>query len=249
VNDQLSMQRLAWVLRADLLRNYRSWLVATGTLALVALVISVFGAYDRVVGDEFYFVLFSVALFGLGPLATSQVFLDMHGRATNTALLLLPASALEKTLSRLLLVTVGLIAYLAVLTMMLSWVLEAINTLVFGVSRELYTPLEGAWVILPHYLVVQSLFFLGAAWFRKLNYIKTIGSVLLIACGLAAIAAGIGWLFGSAIWNEGIRINDFETPFDLLTNVAKIAYYFALPAFCWFVAWLRVTETQVSHGI
>jgi hypothetical protein len=249
VNDQLSMQRLAWVLRADVLRNYRSWLVATGTLTMVALVISVFGAYDRDVGNEFYFVLFSVALFGLGPLVTSQVFLDLHGRATNTALLLLPASALEKTLSRLLLATVGFVAYLAVLTTVLSWVLEAINALVFGVSRELYTPLEGAWVILPHYLVVQGLFFLGAAWFRKLHFIKTLGSVLLIACGLGAIGAGIAWLFGSVIWDEGIRINDFDTPFDLLTNIAKIAYYFALPAFCWFVAWLRVTETQVSHGI
>jgi hypothetical protein len=243
------MQRLAWVLRADVLRNYRSWLVATGTLAMVALVISVFGAYDRDVGNEFYFVLFSVALFGLGPLVTSQVFLDLHGRATNTALLLLPASALEKTLSRLLLATVGFVAYLGVLTTVLSWVLEAINALVFGVSRELYTALEGAWVILPHYLVVQSLFFLGAAWFRKLHYIKTIGSVLLIACGLGAIAVGIAWLFGSVFWDEGIRVDNFDTPFDLLTNVVKIAYYFALPAFCWFVAWLRVTEAQVSHGI
>jgi hypothetical protein len=249
VNDQLSLQRLAWVLRADVLRNYRSWLVATGTAAMVALAISLFGAYNGNVGDEFYLVFFSVALFGGGPLLTSQIFADMHGRATNTALLLLPASALEKTLSRLLLMTVGLFVYLAAFTMVLSWVLEGINALVFSESRELYTPFDGAWLILPHYLVVQSLFFLGAAWFRKLNYIKTIGSLLLIACGLAAIAAGIGWLLGSVIWNEGIRINDFETPFDLLTNVAKIAYYFALPAFCWFVAWLRVTEAQVSHGI
>ena len=249
MNDQLSMQRLAWVLRADVLRTYRSWLVTTGTVAMVALAISLFGAYDRNVGNEFYLVFFSVALFGLGPLVTSQVFVDMHGRATNTALLLLPASALEKTLSRLLLMTVGFVAYLAVFTTVLSWVLEGINALVFGVSRELYTPLDGAWVILPHYLVVQSVFFLGAAWFRKLNYIKTIGSVLVIAFGLGAIGVAIAWVFGSVIWDEGMRVDNFNTPFEWLTNIGKVVYYFALPAFCWFVAWLRVTETQVSHGI
>jgi hypothetical protein len=38
-------------------------------------------------------------------------------------------------------------------------------------------------------------------------------------------------------------------PVEWLTQIAKVAYYFALPVFCWFVAWLRVTETQVSHGI
>ena len=249
MNDQLSLQRLAWVIRADVLRNYRSWLVATGTAAMVAFAISLFGAYDRNVGNEFYYVLFSVALFAGGPLLTSQIFADMHGRATNTALLLLPASALEKTLSRLLLMTVGFVAYLAVFTMVLSWVLEGINAVVFGVSRELYTPLEGAWVIVPHYLVVQSLFFLGAAWFRKLNYIKTIGSLLLIAWGLGSIAIGVAWLFGSVIWDGGMQMRNFDMPFDFLSGVAKIAYYFALPAFCWFVAWLRVTETQVSHGI
>jgi hypothetical protein len=236
-------------MRADVLRNYRSWLVTTGTAAMVALAISLFTAYDRDVGNEFYFVFFSVALFGLGPLVTSQVFADMHGRATNTALLLLPASALEKTLSRLLLMTVGYVVYLAVLTMVLSWVLESINAVVFGVSRELYTPLEGAWVILPHYLVVQSLFFLGAAWFRKLNYIKTIGSLLLIACGLGAVLVGVALVIRAGYLDDGFRINDFDTPFDALTNIASIAYYFALPAFCWFVAWLRVTEAQVSHGI
>ena len=249
MNDQLSMQRLAWVLRADVLRNYRAWLVTTGTVAMVALAISLFGAYDRNVGNEFYLVFFSVALFGLGPVVTSQVFVDMHGRATNTALLLLPASALEKTLSRLLLMTIGFVAYLAVFTMVLSWVLEGINVVLLGVSRDLYTPLEGAWVIVPHYFVVQSLFFLGAAWFRKLNYIKTIGSLLLIAAGLCAIGVGLALTFRAMTWTGGMRVDNLDLQFEWLTTTAKIAYYFALPAFCWFVAWLRVTETQVSHGI
>ena len=38
-------------------------------------------------------------------------------------------------------------------------------------------------------------------------------------------------------------------PIELVIDAAPIAYYFVLPLFCWFVAWLRVTEAQVSHGI
>ena len=37
--------------------------------------------------------------------------------------------------------------------------------------------------------------------------------------------------------------------FDWLGDAAPVAYFYLLPPFCWFVAWLRVSEAQVSHGI
>ena len=39
------------------------------------------------------------------------------------------------------------------------------------------------------------------------------------------------------------------TLFDLGGEAVKLVYYFVLPLFCWFVAWLRVRETQVSYGV
>jgi hypothetical protein len=252
MNDQLSLQRLSWLLRADVLRNHRSWLVASGTTALIALALSLLDAADRIVGDVFYHTFFLCGLFVLGTLATSDAFADMHGRATNTSLLLLPASALEKTVSRLLLTTVGFVVCLLVLTTVLSWMLEGINALVFGVRRPFYTPFDLApWLILPHYLVVQSVFFLGAAWFRKMRYLKTVGTVLLVTFGLGATAVAIAWIAGPATWGwGGVRWDDdLEIAGDGLIFVAQVVYYLGLPLFCWFVAWLRVTESQVSHGI
>ena len=38
-------------------------------------------------------------------------------------------------------------------------------------------------------------------------------------------------------------------PIDWIVEVAPWLYYAALPLVCWLVAWLRVTETQVSHGV
>jgi hypothetical protein len=248
MSDHLSPQRLLWMLRADVLRNHRGWLAASGTAALVALLVSLLGAMDRNVGAGvgFYQGFFIAALFAMGTLATSQAFVDLHGRTTNTAFLLLPASALEKTLARLLLTTAGLFVYLLVLTTALSWALEGINAVMFGVRRGVFVPFDGTvWSMLPHYLVVQSLFFVGAAWFRKLHYVKTVGTVLLIAIGLSVVAVLIVRLFGSATtWGGGL-----DNPIERVIDAAPIAYYLVLPVFCWFVAWLRVTEAQVSHGI
>jgi hypothetical protein len=234
------------------LRNYRSWLVVSGTIALVALLVSVLGAWDRDVGPGFYDAMFIVILFGWGTLGTSEAFADLHDRGTNTAFLLLPASALEKTAVRLLLYTVGIVFYLLVFTTVLSLVLEGINTVLFGVRRELFWPLDRTvWSIVPHYLVVQGLFFLGAAWFRKVRFVKTVGAALAIWFGLVIIAATIAWSLGSGdvLFQDRLSGPGFFESLEWIGDAARFVYYFLLPAFCWFVAWLRVTETQVSHGI
>ena len=250
MNDQLSLRRLGFVLRSDLMRTYRSVLLISGTAALVALVVSLFGAYDGDVGQAplFYRAFFIATLFGWGLIATSVCFNDLHGRGTNMAFLLLPASALEKTASRLLLHTVGLIAYLLVFTTLLSLVLEGIDTLWIGERRDFFSPVDGVgWSLLPHFLVAQGLFFLGAAWFRKVQFVKTIGAVIAISIALGLVGAALAWIVGPM---RCLNVNCYQFPFlDWLENAAPIAYFYLLPPFCWFVAWLRVSEAQVSHGI
>ena len=250
MNEQLSLRRFAFVLRNDVMRTYRLALLISGTGALVALVVSLSGAYDGDVGQGplFYRAFFIAALFTWGTIATSMCFSDLHARGTNTAFLLLPASALEKTASRLLIYTVGLIAYLLVFTTLLSWVLEGINTLWIGGRRGFFSPLDGlSWPLLPHFLVAQALFFLGAAWFRKVWWIKTVGAAIGILIGLGAVAASLGWMIGPL---QCLNANCYQFPlFDWLGDAAPVAYFYLLPPFCWFVAWLRVSEAQVSHGI
>jgi hypothetical protein len=72
---------------------------------------------------------------------------------------------------------------------------------------------------------------------------------------LATVAAIIGrFLFQEPIF--GLSEADFhgyysahQAVFDALLAALKLAYFVVLPVFCWFVAWLRVTETQASDGV
>jgi hypothetical protein len=251
MNDQFALQRFAHVLRNDALRVSRSVLLMSVTAALVVLLISLAGAYDGVVGEgaRFYRIFFLIALFAWGTIATSDCFRDMHGRNTNVGFLLLPASALEKTLSRLALHTIGLVAYLLVFTMVLSWVAEGLNLVLFDVRRTFFSPFDSlVWMLMPYFVCTQAMFFLGAAWFRKLHAVKTIAVTVGIVLGLCAFVVVVSsLLFGTMGWttNDG----DMFLAFDWVPDAATIAYFYVLPPFCWFVAWLRVTEMQVSHGI
>ena len=175
-------------LRNDLLRSYRSALVVSVTAALVALVVSSAGAYDGDVGQG------PTVLPCLLHRRAIRVGHDRHERVLqrhawprdqHAAFLLLPASALEKTVSRLLIHTVGLIVFLLVFTTVLSGLLEGINALWIGERRAFFSPLDRvAWMLVPHFLVAQALFFLGAAWFRKVQFVKTVGVALGIVIGL-----------------------------------------------------------------
>ena len=117
------------------------------------------------------------------------------------------------------------------------------------------------WDAISTFLVVQSVFFLGAAWFRSLHWFKTVLSVSAIGIGLGVLALIAFRIFfadffiGLLVPSPGLYValaNIYSSNKDLYDAVCMIMiviYFGALAPFFWFVAWLRVKETQVSHGV
>jgi hypothetical protein len=247
VSEQLSLRRLGLLLRNDVVAGYRTFLVVSATVALLAILGPAGLAYADRVQVGFYRGFFIAVLMIWGTIATSLSFRDLHGRATNIAFLMLPATALEKTLSRLLLNTVLLIVYLLLFTSLLSLVGEALELGGAARSNQWFSPLDRlAWTVIPHYLVLQAVFFLGATWFRKLHYVKTLLSVAVLGALLSGITFVVGWLmFGGTAFD----VEDNVLGPERIESIAPLVYYVVLPLFCWWVAWLRVKESQVSHGV
>jgi hypothetical protein len=261
MSEQLSWPRLKTLLRNESIGEYRSWLIASAVVAGALLL----GAVATVSGGEpndlYYRICFLGTLSVWGTIQSSFAFSELHDKSKNTAYLLLPASSLEKTLAPLLITTVVLIAYLLVFTALASVVIEVINRLAFGRTNEIFNPLDRAvWIGVPNYLVAQSLFFLGAAWFRKAHYLKTLLAILVGSFLLGAVSLVASMVAGMTRFTATGMHVDADIGFNwlLLANSSFTAaiqvlfgvlWFIALPAFCWFVAWLRVSETQVSHGV
>jgi hypothetical protein len=248
VSEHLSLRRLRLLIRNDVAAGYRTLALVSATVGLLSILGPAGLAYADRVEAGFYRSFFIGVLLIWGTIATSISFRDLHGRSTNAAFLLLPATALEKTLSRLLLNTVLLIAYLLLLMSLLSLIGEVLELAGITRSNDWFSPLDRvAWTVIPHYLVLQSVFFLGAAWFRKLHYVKTLLSVAVLVAGLSGITFIVGWLlFFGTVFDVA---DDGLAPPVLVENISPLAYFVALPLFCWWTAWLRVKESQVSHGV
>ena len=253
MNDVFSRQRLWLLIRSDLIAGYRTLLVASGALAGIILV-AAFAYGGALPGGGFYRGCFGFALFVWGLVASSRAFRPLHDRTRSEAWLLVPASALEKTLARLLAVTIGLVAYLLVFVGFVSVVVEVLNLLVFGSRIAVFDPFDASVRNLVFvYVILQSFFFLGGAWFRRAHFVKTTLALTLAIAGFAGFAAAT-----VRVVFAGYRLDIGDALFVLErlggADPGGIGAVFICVALlvsitCWSIAWLRVREAQVSDGV
>ena len=254
MHDALSGLRLWLLIRSDFFGGYRSLLVVSGALAGTILVAAIATRGGLTLGGDFYATCFGWVLFIWGLIASSRAFRPMHDKHRNEAFLLVPASALEKTLARLLAVTVGLIAYLLVFTALVSVVVEVLNLVLFGERNGFFDPFErsvGNWI--GFYLILQPLFFLGGAWFRRAHFVKTTLAITLAIAGLAAFAAiTVRVVFAGHRMDAGdalFVLERFGSAHGIGLGAVLLAIAVLVSVSCWSIAWLRVREVQVSDGV
>lgn len=271
-NQTLNFRRMGFLARRDLLRYWRGMLIVAAGNTGVMIVITILGIiFSRAsYGDSWGGVNYDGWFTGLmniwGCIAASAAFGELHDKNRNQDFLLLPASALEKTLMRLLLVSLVLPLFIVVLMVLDSLIAESIRSLVQGGALTPFNPFGsglfdsgqrfGNLRIIRDTIVLQSVFFLGAAWFRKAHFIKTVLGAAAVSTAFSLFASLVYYIvFGPSIGMDldfdpfSFVPGRFQEFFRTLKVTVQILAFAVLPLFCWFTAWLRVKETQSSHGV
>lgn len=262
MNQILNFNRLMNLARRDLINGWRGTAIASGVVSGAIFVIAFLGALFEGQRTIDYNAFFTGTMVIWGTIAASLAFDELHDKEKNDAYLLLPASSVEKTLISLFSVSVMLPLLILILITAASLVTEGVTALVFRLPYSPFNPLFGDnWSLIGKVIIIQSIFFLGASWFKKAHWIKTVLTVIVGSIVMGILASIIfRILFGS--YFEGFftpkSVNiDFESLMrmrfpkfmDILSTLGKTALYGLLAPFCWFVAWLRVKETQSSDGV
>lgn len=255
MRERFSIERLWWLLRADFAGGYRAVATVSATLAGVILIASLISFEPAEMAQQFYLSWYGGMLYIWGIIASSRAFGEIHDKARNAAWLLIPASAVEKTVARLLAVTVGLSVYLLLFTTLVALLVAGIHRLLPATGPGVFNPLDPRlWPAITGYLFVQSFYFLGAAWFRRRHFIKTSLVIVLAGIGFGLFVLLTLWVVfapGDAadLGNATARaLESYEGLFGLLKSVWAV-FAAGLPVACWLIAWLRVRETQVADGI
>lgn len=257
--------RFVAVLNKEIRESRRSLMIYSATIFLVLFFQAMAGAFfGRVSGiDTFgsvYRENFPGFLFLGGFILTSIAFSqDMFSRIGQHNWLTLPASALEKFMAKGLLAAVAYPVALLVVFTLSSVVIESLALMLFGSPFTMYNPFDRAvGIMVLHYIVTQSVFLLGATFFRKAHFVKTV-----LALGVIGIVLGmLGTIFFRVAFAPYItNMFDFNISIDenillgrhgivtVATWAKNILYWVALPLFCWFTAYLRVKEVQATDAI
>lgn len=248
----------------DMRGRVNSVLIGIGAAIGIFLIISLIDIWSNSAEPGFHHGMFTAVLVIGGLIVTGNIFRDLHRKETIGGYLLLPASALEKVVVRILLAGIGWALFTVIWYTLFSLLAEGVNSMIFGRSHSLFNPLEGdVWLSIAHYLVLHSIFLVGAVYFRKHHLLKTILSLFVAGMvisilGLVAVRLAFWDYFQTAFH---LSVDEHLGPvierlvaesngiFEVLRWIARIVYWAVLPVLCWVFTYVRFREVEVHHGV
>jgi len=218
---------------------------------------------QRGFGPAGYANMFPNFLFIGGLIITSLSFAtDMFSKNGQQEWLMLPATSLEKFLAKGVLSAFAYPVALIVVFFLSSLITEPIQLLFFGNPITLFNPFTREMAAeLSVYWVWQSIFLLGATYFHKGHFFKTVLSLGVIGIALAALGLLFVKIIFSIKYGSSLRTFDVVFSFDSLLFqpasgaigifrvLGKLVYFVALPVFCWVTAYFRVEEVQATDAV
>ena len=258
----LSPRRLGLLMRHELVTQRKS--LTSGFTAIAGVVFGLFLiASASGGGDDFHASLFSNILLIGGFIVSSVAFAELQDSKTGIHYMMLPGSPVEKYVSKLLLTSVGWTLAVIVLYTLMTAVSTLVAQIFFATTPGVWLPVGRAtWTTIATYLVTQSIFLFGSVYFRKVAFLKTVLSIVVVAASLGVIyliaariifaAAFTGFLdfsvgAGDIASSAQIQLDQPQGRafLGVLQRLGDMFTWVIVPIFFWVAGVLRLRETEV----
>ena len=261
---QLDINRFGFMLKHDLGKYWKRVLLIIGGAFVIVTLISLllYAVGDlHFIAHEGHTVFFPAILFWLGLFLVSFSFKDLYEDSERSFYLNLPASYLEKYLSKLILTL--LVLPIVIFVMYYFYAFFYDNALAIFTNAEVnyFTLFSNNFIGVPTsfdyflmFLVIHSVFFIGAITFRKLAFIKTLLSSFTMLVGTAGILylllkIILPELFTGWVIFDDPKVVPNEWFQELVTGdyCKDISYSFlclVIPVFLWTVSYFKLTEKE-----
>ena len=254
MNNELSIKRLYLLMRCEVLLHKRTLFLVIATVLGILLLSAVFSP-DRA---ETIFAnpsTFLVILFIAGFWISSKAFRILHIPRLARNYLLLPASQLEKFLSRWLLTSVGLALFFVALYFVFSLVVYGLVWVFYQISIPLFVVASAKlWHGILIYCILQSIILLASIYFRGHCLLKLVLTLVVLKFGIFIFTVLMSSIFlGHTIANAPFALSQLAFAFPTMGHffLASVVWIFwlGLAPFCWLVSYVRFKESEEAHGI
>lgn len=238
-----NFNRLVKFIQRQLTMNSNSLILGASSIFGSMFLLTAVVAYFHPTNLENIMKLHIVVFYITGYLLSSKAFAELNNPKKGYFYLTLPVSTLEKVAGSWILTSPLYVLSYCVFLLITFFTVSLITNISFG-STPLFNPryLEN----IPAYLVVQTLFFLGACYFKGNNFLKTILSIVLLIIGLSIFSAILGYL----LFIDGVHKEDIDdglvnfVRFDLLHSFTMFFWYLLGP-FLLVVSYFKLKERQI----
>jgi hypothetical protein len=220
-------------------------LIAAGAIFGMLLIVSILTGYYGPENMEGLLNFFVVVFFLGGFILTSNIFSELHTPQKSYFYLTLPVSTAEKLVGSWILTSPIYVIVFSVV----AYLIYLIPTMMVGDAYPVPSFFnEDFFRIIATYMVIQTIFFLGAAYFRKYNFLKTVLSVFLLQIAIGLYAGLIFWLLfnGNKINDRDIMHTGFESFVEnTVPQIAHIFFWYILGPFLLVVSYFSLKEREV----
>jgi hypothetical protein len=240
MKSKFDINRLFNFIRRQAVLNIKPLMIAAGAIFGTLLLISIFVGYFSTANISGLPGTYLTVLYICGFVFSSKVFAELHTPQKSYAYLTLPVSVTEKLIGSWLLSA----PIFTVVFYLICIIFYFVACLAGNKAPEIHDIFN--WKDLRSiggFLVLQSVFFLGAVYFRNNNFMKTVFSLFLLMLGIALYSGFLGWL----LWSGNKQFN-LSISYTDLTIVSykwiSIAFWVFLAPYMLLVSYFRLKERQ-----
>jgi hypothetical protein len=251
MNKYFDFNRLFHVMNRQYRLNQQTLWIATGALGgllLVTYVLRIVFGFavtpEHLIATAFPFIFLGGFLF------STLIYSELQNPGKSCFYLLLPASNAEKFISAWILSSPAFVIFSSAILWSVSLVLFYLQAVVlntdFQVLNLWHHEIPGLYL---KYLIIQPVFLLGALYFKRKNFLKTILSMFLVAMVILMYTGALQWLLfwqdGENLMASGANEHLFMEWGQTVARYSKYAFYYFIGPFFLIAGYFSLKEREV----
>jgi hypothetical protein len=256
-NNIFSPARFYYLIKRYYSLNYKTMLLAflgvAGVLAIIGALATIGKTTYR---HDVLVALFYVVMFLAGFILTSGIFNELHKPERSIHYITLPASSFEKLFSAWVQSTLFYFIF-SIITFYIAYLLSSVLAFWWlGTPISWFNIFSTGFIkMCGLFMVIHSIFFFGAVYFRGANFLKTIFAIFLFFLAYSMYQT----LFSTVVNRDIImlliqhkNVEDLISAPGLeefmqtrLIPAAKIFFLYVIPVFFLILSYVRIKEREV----
>ena len=249
-----SLKRIFYLIQNEIYTNFKFVLIGYSALFGIYAFLLILSALKSPSSWDYFADYYTVGLFIAGFFVSGMAFTSFRTKEKTITYLSLPASLLEKLISMLIVTTLGFLVSYTVLFYAFQLFMLGIGSIAFDLQPEFINIFnEDILSKILLYLIIQPIFLVGAATFRKIpvfyTFLILFASGMLLTILAISLAAYIKETMDITLINN-TQITHNGYTWDLqqdhyLFTIAKYLFYWATAPVFWIITYLKLKEKQV----